>query len=277
MIKILEPKYLLYSLLSAVCVWAGATVTWIHPLYYGPSFLSLAMFLAFIGSFILLEIISNRSEITGSENVADKNLYSIKTAIILSIVLFVISLIITLSINLYVLTALVIVSGLILLLSIGILNSSLLKYIIMAVITGIVVISGGLAVEPKFVLTLPGPILPALFTMIFLIINVIISDIRKIEQDSEGNIRTLPDIIGIPKSLITIIVLFIIFVVITLSAVLAGWFGSAFKIITVYIIDLPIMVLLIFIWGNPNKRMLAIGSIAFKIGWILSIIAVLII
>ena len=277
MIKILETKYLLYSLLTAVCVWAGASMTWMHPVFYGPSLLSLAMFLAFIGSFILFQIITNRSEITASENIADKNSVAIKTAITLSIVLLIISLVISISINLYVLTALVIASGLILLLDIVIKKASLLKYIILSLIAGIVVISGGLAVEPKFVMTLPGPILPALFTMIFLIINEIISDIKNIEQDSERNIKTLPNIIGIPKSLITIILLFVAFVVITLVAVLAGWFGTAFKIITVYIIDLPIMVLLILIWGNPNRRMLTIGSITFKIAWILSMIAFLII
>ncbi len=252
-------------------------MTWSHPVYYGASILSIAMFLVFIGSFIFHEIISNRVEVGSVENVDDKYLVTMRTAVILSIVLLLISILMAISINLYVLIVLIFISALMLSYEFVVRKATLLKYIILPLIAGGVVISGGLAVEPKYIFALPGPIVPALFTMIFILIIEILSDIKNIEHEVDSEIRTIPIIIGIPKSLITIIFLFIGYVLITLTAVLTGWFGTAFKIITIYTIDLPMLVLLILIWGNPNKRMLSIGTIAFKISWILSMLALLII
>jgi len=251
-------------------------MTWIHQIYYGPSLLSIAMFLSFIGSLIIFEIIENKSQMTNAESVNGKYLVKKSTALMMAFILFVISVIIAFSINHYVVISLVLISGLILLLAIVIKKAPLLKYLILPMIGGLVVISGGLAVEPKFTFAFPGPIIPALFTMIFLIIIEIISDIKNTVRESQDSLRTLPDIIGIPKALITIILLFICFVLITLIAVLNGWFGLTFKIITIYIIDLPTLVLLILIWGNPNIKMLSIGSSAFKIGWILSMAALIV-
>ena len=52
-----------------------------------------------------------------------------------------------------------------------------------------------------------------------------------------------------------------------------GWFGPAYKIITVYIIDLPLLAFLIFLWGNPSRKMLKLGSVWLKIGMALGVVA----
>ena len=274
MIRI-KPEYLLYPLLTPICIWAGADTTFINPEYYGPLFLSMAMFLSFIGSFILNEIIHNRFIGAQAENVADKYAVTARTALFISILLLAISLIIAYLINLYVFVSLFILSGLILLSGFIGKKVPLLKYLLLLLIAGIVVISGGLAVEPKLNMSLPGPVLPALFTMIFLLMIEITADIKNIAQDLQNNIKTLPVIIGIPKSLIMVIIVFILLILMTLFSVFSSWFGASFKIITIYIIDLPTLVLLILIWGNPNRRTLSTGMVVFTIGWFLSIMALM--
>lgn len=276
MIKLLKPEYLLYSLLTPLGVWVGAKMTWVHQIYYGPSLLSIAVFLSFLGSLIIFEIIENKSSLGTSGNLQGRYAVKISTALIIAFILLVISVIIAISINYYILISLVSISVLILLSAVVNKKATLLKYLILPLIGGIVVLSGGLAVEPKFTFAFPGPIIPALFTMIFIINIEITTDIKNIVKESQDNVKTLPDIIGIPKSLIMIILFFIVFVLITLIAVLNGWLGLTFKIITIYIIDLPTLVLLILIWGNPNVKMLSIGSAAFKIGWILSMAALIV-
>jgi len=274
MIRI-KPEYLLYPLLTPICIWAGAKMTWINPAYFGSSVLSIAMFFAFIGSFILNEIIHNRFIGARAENVADKYAVTARTALFISILLLTISLIIAYLINIYVFASLLILSGLMLLSGFIEKKVPLLKYLLLLLIAGIVVISGGLAVEPKLNMSLPGPVLPALFTMIFLLMIEITADIKNIAQDLQNNIKTLPVIIGIPKSLIMVIIVFILLILMTLFSVFSSWFGASFKIITIYIIDLPTLVLLILIWGNPNRRTLSTGMVVFTIGWFLSIMALM--
>lgn len=55
-----------------------------------------------------------------------------------------------------------------------------------------------------------------------------------------------------------------------------GWFSRAYEVITIYLVDLPLLGLLIFVWGNPSQRLLRIGSFALKIGMLLGLLALLI-
>ena len=61
--------------------------------------------------------------------------------------------------------------------------------------------------------------------------------------------------------------------ILTYIPILARWFDQPYETITVYIVDLPLLVLLILVWGNPTRRMLAIGSTALKIGMVLGLVA----
>ena len=76
--------------------------------------------------------------------------------------------------------------------------------------------------------------------------------------------------------MLAVLVLFFIMVVLTFIPVLAGWFGRAYEILTIYIIDLPLLLLLIFIWGNPSRKMLRIGSLGLKAGMLLGIVALIV-
>jgi hypothetical protein len=71
------------------------------------------------------------------------------------------------------------------------------------------------------------------------------------------------------------LILFFVLVILTYIPILTGWFGGAYEIITVYVVDLPILGLLIFVWGSPTRRMLRIGSAALKLGMLLGLVALL--
>jgi hypothetical protein len=62
----------------------------------------------------------------------------------------------------------------------------------------------------------------------------------------------------------------------TYVPVFAGWFDKAYEIIVVYFIDLPLLALFIFIWGNPTPKLLEIGSLALKAGMALGLIALVV-
>ncbi len=62
----------------------------------------------------------------------------------------------------------------------------------------------------------------------------------------------------------------------TYIPIFTGWFGEMYKILAVYVVDLPVLALLIFVWNNPSPRMLAAGSLVLKIGMAIGVIALLV-
>jgi hypothetical protein len=65
------------------------------------------------------------------------------------------------------------------------------------------------------------------------------------------------------------------FSVISFVPVVSGWFGRSYEIIAVYLIDLPTLLLLILVWGNPTPKMLRAGSTVLKGGMVLGILALI--
>ena len=109
----------------------------------------------------------------------------------------------------------------------------------------------------------------------FHLVREIVKDVQDIEGDRQAGVTTLPQVIGVPRSLLVALLLFFALTVLTYIPVLTGWFGEAYKIITVYVIDLPLLAFLIFLWGNPSPLMLKIGSLWLKAGMAMGIIALL--
>ena len=79
--------------------------------------------------------------------------------------------------------------------------------------------------------------------------------------------------IGVRKTLSTALGLLVLLALATYVPVFANWYGKAYEVIAVYIVDLPLLALFIFVWGNPTTRLLGIGSAALKAGMALGLIA----
>ena len=144
-----------------------------------------------------------------------------------------------------------------------------------AVLGGLTFVTGGLAVDPKLALALPGPLIAALFAFLFHLVREIVKDVQDLEGDSSVGLRTLPQVIGVRRSLGLALMLFVMLVILTYLPILYGWFGTYYQIITVYVVDLPLLLLLILVWGNPTPSLLRIGSFGLKVGMGLGLIALI--
>jgi 4-hydroxybenzoate polyprenyltransferase len=134
-------------------------------------------------------------------------------------------------------------------------------------------LTGGMAVEPELVFRLPGPLIPAVFAFFFHLVREIVKDVQDIEGDRNSGVKTLPQITGVSTSLLIALILFAVLTFLTCIPVFYGWFSDTYKIIAVYVVDLPLLALLIFVWGNPSRIMLAVGSAALKVGMVLGLAA----
>jgi geranylgeranylglycerol-phosphate geranylgeranyltransferase len=108
------------------------------------------------------------------------------------------------------------------------------------------------------------------------LVREIIKDVQDLEGDRRVGIKTLPQVIGIHKTLSLALALFFVLVLLTYVPILAGWFGKYYTVITIYLIDLPLLALLIIVWGNPSPKMLRAGSVGLKAGMGLGIVALIV-
>lgn len=263
-------------ILAMIGVWVGASFVWYRPLLYDPFFASMATFLVCAAGNIVNDLVDIEIDrINHPKRVLVKGSLSSKYALILSIIFNISAVILAYSVNKYVAVAAVAAIILLYLYNYYAKKLPVIGNVIIAVLTGLTFITGGISIDFIKTWELPGPIIPAIFAFLFHLVREIIKDIQDIDGDKKAGISSLPMIINIQRSILVAISVFFIMVIFTYIPVLNGWFGSWYKIITVYIVDLPLLALLIFLWGNPTSQMLNFASISLKIGMGLGIIALL--
>jgi 4-hydroxybenzoate polyprenyltransferase len=145
-----------------------------------------------------------------------------------------------------------------------------------ALLSAMTFMTGGWAVDYKLAMVLPGPLIPAAFAFFYHLVREILKDAEDVTGDRKSGVTTLPQLVGVPRSVMIALALFFFLVLLTYIPIFAGWFGKAYEVITVYIVDLPILMLLIFVWGDPSPRMLRAGSIALKAGMALGLVALVV-
>lgn len=145
-----------------------------------------------------------------------------------------------------------------------------------ALLSGLTFLVGGMASDPYLLWILPGPLIPAVFALLFHLVREMLKDCDDVRGDGRRGVTTLPQLIGLRKAAGVALALFFLLVLLTYVPVYFGWFSRAYEVITIYLVDLPLLGLLIFVWGNPSQRLLRIGSFALKIGMLLGLLALLI-
>ncbi len=257
-------------------VWVGAYLTWLDPVYYGPLVAGLAAFLVCAAGNVINDIVDiDIDRINRPERVLVRGDLSISYARNLAIVLALLALISGVAVNIEVTVAVAAALVLLLLYNLWLKRVRLVGNVVIALLSGLTFMTGGWAVNPQLAMILPGPLIPAVFAVFFHMVREILKDAQDVEGDRRAGVTTLPQKIGVPASVMAGLILFFVLVILTYIPILTGWFGGAYEIITVYVVDLPILGLLIFVWGSPTRRMLRIGSAALKLGMLLGLVALL--
>jgi geranylgeranylglycerol-phosphate geranylgeranyltransferase len=263
-------------LLAMAGVYIGAYMTWVEPVYYSPVVAAMAAFFVCAAGNVLNDIADIEIDrVNRPERVLVRGTISRTRAINMAMVFALAALALAFAVNTAVIVVVAAALGLLLLYNLRLKKIPVLGNITVAVLTALTFLTGGWAVNGKWVFDLPGPLIPAVFAFFFHLVREILKDVEDIEGDRRAGVPTLPQIIGVSRSLILAILLFFILVILTYIPILTGWFGRAYEVITVYIVDLPLLLLLILIWGNPAQRMLRIGSYALKVGMALGLLALL--
>ncbi|MFZ5981616.1 MAG: geranylgeranylglycerol-phosphate geranylgeranyltransferase [Candidatus Zixiibacteriota bacterium] len=263
-------------LLAMAGVYIGAYMTWTVPVYYGPVMTAIAaFFVCAVGNIVndIADIEIDR--INRPRRVLVKGTLSRSRAVKTAIIFALTALVAALAVNTALLIAVTAALGLLLLYNFYLKKIPVVGNIVVALLSALTFLTGGLAVNYRWLFELPGPLVPAVFAFFFHLVREILKDVEDIDGDLQAGVKTLPQIIGVSKSLLTIIVLFFVLVLATYVPILTGWFGRAYEILVVYIVDLPLLLLLIFVWGNPSARMLRVGSYALKAGMVLGLAALI--
>lgn len=276
-VEILKLIRFVNCLLAMVGVGVGAYMTWLSPSYYGPLVAAAAAFLICAGGNIVNDLVDIEVDrVNRPDRVLVRGALSKQYAIVLAVLVNIAAVLLALAVNLTVTTIALVVIALLLLYNLWLKRVPLAGNVVIAALGGLTFMTGGFAIDYVMALTLPGPLIPAAYAFFFHMVREIIKDVEDIEGDSRVGIKTLPQVIGVRNSLSLALLLFLILVVLTYLPILAGWFGAYYQVITVYIIDLPLLLLLIFIWGNPTASMLRIGSLSLKAGMGLGLVALIV-
>lgn len=147
---------------------------------------------------------------------------------------------------------------------------------VVGVLGGLTLVTGGLAVEPARVLHLPGPLIGAVLALLFHLVREIVKDVQDVDGDRPARVLTIPQMIGVRSSLYLATGLFCLLAVLALVPVWSGWFGTWYAVIAIFIIDLPLLSVLLVVCLNPSRRRLRAGSWSLKAGMAAGVVALLV-
>lgn len=260
-----------------VGVMVGARLTATAPAYYAPFMAAVAAFFVCAAGNIVNDLLDIESDrINHPNRVLVRERLTKRYALVLSVVFNLLALVIAYSVGMAIFLA--VVTAILLLY----LYNRLLKRVVLtgnltiAFLGGLTFLTGGLAVDISFAFKLPGPLVPAAFAFLFHLIREIVKDAEDIEGDRLDSGRTFPQLVGIRIAMLTALMLGLILIFLTLVPVWQGWFSRSYEFVTLYLIDLPLLFVLILLIRSPGKRNLRIGSTALKIGMALGVAALLV-
>jgi geranylgeranylglycerol-phosphate geranylgeranyltransferase len=254
----------------------GAYFTWISPFYTGPILAAIAAFFVCAAGNIINDVLDiNIDRINRPYRIIVSGGISKEKALRLALVFSVSALAISLFTN-----AWVFVTVLVALILVGLYNfrakrTPVLGNLVVAMLAGLTFVTGGLAVDRLLAFTLPGPLIPAFFGFLFHLAREIVKDVEDIEGDRAFGVKTLPQVLGVSRALLVALGVFFVFSLASFIPVFQGWLGRTYEIIAVYLIELPTLLILIFVWGNPTPQMLRTGSLVLKGGMALGILALI--
>ncbi|HUV31228.1 MAG TPA: UbiA family prenyltransferase [Acidobacteriota bacterium] len=261
-------------LLAMVGVAIGARMAWLTPAYYGPFVAALAAFFVCAGGNVVNDIVDvDVDRVNHPDRVLVRGRLSVSFALWMSVVLNVLALICAIAVNWVVTFAVAGGIGLLVVYNLRLKKIMLVGNLVVALLAGLTFMTGGWAADAVLTMALPGPLIPAVYALCFHLVREILKDVQDIEGDRRAGYTSLPIRIGTSPSLMIALLVFAVLLVLTLIPVWMRWFGRTYEIIAVYVTGLPLLALLIFVWGSPRPSMLRVGSAALKVGMVLGLVA----
>ncbi|MBD3332131.1 hypothetical protein GF356_04725 [candidate division GN15 bacterium] len=144
-------------------------------------------------------------------------------------------------------------------------QSSLARGIASSILTTLPVFAGAAAVDPVLAWQLPQVLVAAAITLLFVLVLNLTALARKHLPDRPGRPRT--------AWVMAALVLWFVLVLTMIVPVTVGWYSAPFRNLAVYALGLPVLGLLIFVWGNPSDTMLRIGHSTLRGGSLLVLAA----
>lgn len=263
-------------LMAALGVWVGARLTPSEWALYDTTMAALAAFLVCAAGNVINDLVDTEIDrLNRPDRVLVRGALSRGYATGLAIVMNVLAVVVALTVN-WTVTAVVILAIILLMLyNFRLKRTVLFGNALVALLGALTFITGGLAADLHAIWQLPGPLIPAVFAMLFHLVREIVKDVEDIVGDARRGVVTFPQVVGIRPALTTAIGLFITLVILTLVPIWAHWFGRWYHIITVYFVDLPLLAVLIAVWFRPRPGWLRLTSAALKIGMALGVVALI--
>jgi geranylgeranylglycerol-phosphate geranylgeranyltransferase len=133
--------------------------------------------------------------------------------------------------------------------------------------------AGGLAVNVRSVVALPGPLIASAFAFPMHLTREIVKDVQDIKGDAALGVRTLPQAIGVNASLRLGLVLIILLVLLTIVPILTGWYGIGYALLALLGVDLPLLIVLLAALYRPTEQRLKAASTGLKLAMAVGLVA----
>ena len=132
---------------------------------------------------------------------------------------------------------------------------------------------GGAVANIGSMLSLPGPIIPALFAFLMHFGREIIKDIEDIAGDAAFGSETAPVKTGTGRPLFIALFSFSILMISSIAVYIPGWFNNIYLTITLTLVVCPMIVQSIWLMRNPDRRTCRIIGLLVKLEMLPGILA----
>jgi geranylgeranylglycerol-phosphate geranylgeranyltransferase len=149
--------------------------------------------------------------------------------------------------------------------------------IVVSILGGATFLVGGLSVSFASLTIFPGPIVPATFAFLFHLGRELLKDVADLKGDRLNGYRTLPSIMSPQKVQALAALILGLLILVSLLPILQNWFRPAYGIITIGLVDLPLIILLVAVFivkdidrlkviNSLLKLLMMFGLFAFILG-----------
>jgi len=198
-------------------------------------------------------------------------------AILAFIVMSLSAIIITLFVNLYITGSVLVALILLFAYDSALKKIPILGNQIVAVLGGMTLLTGALVGKIETAFVFPGALLPAIFAITIHFIREILKDLADYIGDRRFGVKSLPMYLSERKILAIISFGFLIIVFITIATIIADWYNVVYSIIVIALVDLPLIILILYLFSSTNgdkykisasitKMLMLIGLLAFFFG-----------
>lgn len=261
-------------LMAMVGIVIGAILTRATLVYYPTAVASLAAFAVCAAGNVhndLLDIEADR--INRPNRVLVRGALSQRYAQAMVIALNILALVLALTVNVAVVVAVVLAISMLAAYNRYLQRLPLVGNIVVASLGALTFITGAAAADPTLAPLIPGPLIAASIAFFFHLSREVVKDIEDIAGDNVAGVLTIPQKIGPRKAAILALCMFLGAASASIVPVITGWFSPAYAVISIYVVNLPLLGLLIAHALRPSVFMSRIVSKALKIGMGLGIVA----